>query len=122
MKFLTKFARLNYDTFSLYQGTCNFVECEYGPWSVWTTTCGAGERARKLVPTQKTEKRASCDGLAQSCSKTPDVQKRTELCKNSLEFSLPNLPNLKQIATLVNQNHRGSSIVRIPWDQKTLNM
>ncbi len=62
-------------------GTCNFVECAYGPWSAWTTTCGAGERARKLVATQKTEKKASCDGLLQECSKTPDVVKRTTMCK-----------------------------------------
>eukprot|EP00794_Sanderia_malayensis_P018008 gene18007-19809_t len=60
--------------------TCNYVECNYGPWSAWTTTCGAGERSRKMVATPKTEQKASCSGLPKSCSTALDVIKRTKLC------------------------------------------
>ena len=61
-------------------GQCNYVDCKYGEWSAWTTTCGKGERGRKLQPIQKTKEAESCDNLPKTCSVTPDIEKRTKMC------------------------------------------
>ena len=69
------------------QGTCNYVECKYGQWSQWSTTCGKGERRRTMQTIGKTTQRENCNGLPQTCSSTPDVQTRTQKCKFYFEFA-----------------------------------
>lgn len=63
------------------KGTCSYVDCEYGAWTEWSTSCGKGERARKLQPIKKSKQAESCDGLTQTCSAKPEVETRTEMCK-----------------------------------------
>eukprot|EP00795_Rhopilema_esculentum_P013502 gene13502-4382_t len=62
-------------------GSCKYVECPYGPWSDWTTTCGDGQRARKRNPTPQKKEAESCDGLPQTCSTKLEVEKRTKKCQ-----------------------------------------
>eukprot|EP00794_Sanderia_malayensis_P017458 gene17458-19205_t len=60
--------------------TCNYVECQIGSWSQWSTSCGKGQRSRKLQTIRKTVQRESCAGLLQKCPDNPDVQSRTTNC------------------------------------------
>ena len=61
-------------------GNCNYVECNYGQWSQWSTTCGRGERKRNMQQIRKTTQRVDCSGLPQTCSNTPNVQTRNQKC------------------------------------------
>ena len=69
-------------------GSCNYVECKYGAWSAWTTSCGKGQRSRQMQTIRKTVQRESCNGLPTSCPTKPDIQTRTEMCEYILTHLL----------------------------------
>ena len=63
------------------QGICNYVQCIYGQWSQWSTTCGIGQRRRSMQTIRKTIQRVNCNGLPLTCSSAPDIQTRNQQCK-----------------------------------------
>ena len=65
-------------------GLCNYVQCKYGTWSAWTTTCGKGQRSRQMETIKKTVQGSSCNGLPTSCPTTPDIESRTKNCEYQL--------------------------------------
>ena len=74
-------------------GSCNYVECKYGAWSAWTTSCGKGQRSRQVQTIRKTVQRENCNGLPTRCPTKPDIQTRTEMC----EYILTHLLYVSQI-------------------------
>ena len=76
----------------LYLGTCNYVKCEEGQWSKWSSDCGKGTRVRPINVIKQTIEKYSCAGLNQKC-KEEDVEEREQLCK----FKLTQTENIRSV-------------------------
>lgn len=62
-------------------GECPFVECVPGAWSEWSADCGEMGRTRAIDVVEKTVKKASCEGLLQTCPKSEETEYNETLCK-----------------------------------------